>query len=361
MTKFNNSLPMVNALDGATNFKALIALLIGVLLTGLMIFFTILVSSGVLNLLLSFLAMLIYLTGFSAAGFLSMDKVLNVPLRSISDAWLTSVFTLHRLLGAYVVALLIILAAIAIVALLISVCLIPSLGAFLFTFIAPLSVLIIGAMLVIFSIVAGSVIAPSIWEGNTILQAVAKTWVIAKNKSVNLIINFILLSIIVVILSAMIALVLGVGSAVTAGMSAGILDTGIFSPSNMFNNFFSGASEDSGYFTAASIGMGLLYLMAFTLPTVVVLHGVCINYLQVKEGLDFSEQESKLKSNLAKAKEKAKEKAVQAKSRANDLNKRAMTSAATAESTTGDEVQCPACSASIEKGDLFCGECGHKL
>lgn len=362
------NLSMIKALDGLTSVRAMMAIAVGVLLA-----FVLSAIGGLIAMRLSaawlmaifvLLAATSAIIGFSAAGFLTMDKIKNQPLRSLVDALFSAAFTLHRLLGMFLLTLLVILGAVIAVSVLLAVCMIPGIGSALYILVFPASVLLLGIVIIIFCFVVISVVFPSLWEGDTIVEIMAKTWALAKYRSINLMINYLLLLFIVAIVNGVILSVLFTGTAITATLSGSILKVGAgFSPTNVMQlmSIFSGESYGGSYIKSGLIGGGLLYVLAAVLPIAVMIHGICINYLQAKDGIDFAGEQLKIEENIAKAKEKANE----AKERAEKLNKRkdeaVMTDEQPESSQENDVSNCPKCKASLTKDDVFCGECGFSL
>lgn len=123
-------------------------------------------------------------------------------------------------------------------------------------------------------------------------------------------------------------------------------------------SIYASMGEGNGYIKGAIIGGGLLGGIAFSLPGIVMIHGICISYLQAKEGVDFSGEQAKIESGINQAKEKAS----QAKLRAEQLNQREPSIQPQTANTRPEKLHsCPKCKATLSAEDLFCGECGYKL
>lgn len=368
LTQHTSAQSMMKALDGLGNVRGMLAFVAGIVLAGLMVTIGGTIAARIVAtwpvMLFGLIGLICLMVGFSAAGFLAMDKIRILPQRSLAEAMLSAIFSLPRFLGVFLLTLVAVIAAIIVASILLFVCMIPGLGTALYTLVFPVCILLLGVVLVIFYFVAISVIAPAIWEGSTVLDVMAKAWALSKYRSIHLIINFLLLSLIASVVWGIIALILLTGTSLTTMLSSAILHSGSHFSMMSLLSMYGNMGGVSGYFQAAIIGGGLLSGIVFSLPSMVMIHGICISYLQAKEGVDFSGEQAKIEAGLNKAKEKANE----AKQRAEQLNQRESTTTSIAaeppptviEPAAGQQ-HCPQCKAALNVDDIFCGECGYKL
>lgn len=185
---------IMKALDGLSNIRAILAFVLGVISAGMLMGMGTAIATHLFAYwpvaLFGLLAIICLMLGFSAAGFLAMDKIKNLQQRSLADAMFAAAFSLPKFAGVYLLTLIAVIAAIIFASILLFVCMIPGLGPLLYTVVFPACILLLGIVLVIFYFVAISVVAPAIWEGSTVLEVMAKAWGLSKYRSIHLIINF---------------------------------------------------------------------------------------------------------------------------------------------------------------------------
>lgn len=320
------------------------------------------------------LAVGLLVIGLSATGFIMMDIAHDTPARSITDALISSVFSLHRLLLSLLVLFVAYVVWVILLALVLYICKIPGLGAIFFTVIFPLGIVISG-IFTIFLLFSGiGIIAPSVWDGGSVMDTLARLWAIAKERFMALIILSLLLSVLVAVVNMLVFGVVFSGASLITGLSASILESPLnFGMSTNLLGMLMGGSlgygmDGSGYIVAALIGGGILMSIAFAISSNVYLLGASINYLQLTDGLDISDAQRQIQAKLDEAKHRAEA----AKNRAQELHRQQQAKRAEAKeakpfeaasqaSATGSILNCHSCSAQISADDLFCESCGTKL
>jgi hypothetical protein len=385
---------LFQAIGGLRNHRALIAMagcaIVAVLVGAL--------SGAVLSragasgaLLTALLVLAAVYTGINAAGMLLMDQARGVPLRSLTDALVNGLLCIPKVVVLGLGFLLVALAVFIVLAVVFFVCKLPWLGAFAFTFVFPLSVVIAG--LTICGLMLCMFLAlPAIWEGATITHAIAQSLAIVRSRLVE---TFVLLAV-VGFLSFFVALivfgVLGIGLMPTLGLSASIIGTGGGDIDGMrgmggmgpFGGMMGMGRMGGGYMVAAGIGGGLLWAIAATLVSQVWLLGLNLVYLRVGEGLDTQATEQALEHGLAEARRKTAEMGQKAKEAAERVREQTRPQAPPAEAAPAPAAPvaaphpaappaivslasmppattCPSCRANVGIDDLFCGVCGHRL
>lgn len=364
---------LLDSLDAMTNKRAFLALVIAAI-AGLMamslagfLFTQFETWSSLLGGFLSLLAMLIIWIGISAAGFLLMDQTKGLEVRSIGEAYLIALFTLPKLIGLILTQLLIFVVLLIAVALLLVVCKIPGLGPVLYTVVFPVTAAVSGLVIAGLFYVFTSLSLPSLWVGCTYREVLARLWAISKHRLVMVILLLVLMIFLTGFVSAVIGGVTFGGMALVGAMSAAILDfqsSGISDVLQILSGRFG-----EGYFAGGMLGASLLFAAAMTLPVLVYLKGLCHIYLQVADGLDFSEADRAFAEHADKIKQRAQE----AQQRARESLEKTREAAKPTSSTTQyalapapvdvpkQYLACPACHAAIAGGDVFCEHCGHKL
>ncbi len=373
-----NSGSILRALDAASNWRALL------LTVGSGIVFIIVTAIGAslaakmgafwVAGLFSLLAIGLLAIGLSATGFIMMDTAQNAPARSLTDALISSVFSIHRLLLSLLVLVVAYVVWILVLSLILYVCKIPGLGATLYTVVFPLGIVISGVFTIFLLFSGIGIIAPSVWDGGSVMDTLARLWAIAKERFMPLVILSLLLGFLVTVVNMLVFGVIFSGISLVTGLSAQILGSSLnigISP-DLLGMLMSGSlghgMGDSGYFIAALIGGGILMSIVFAIASNVYLLGACINYLQLTDGLDISSAQRQIQEKLDEAKRRAEA----AKNRAQELHqqqqaKRAEAKEAESSKTVSPSspenafLSCHACGTQISPDDLFCESCGTKL
>ncbi|MDR0776929.1 MAG: hypothetical protein LBE81_09885 [Azonexus sp.] len=358
---------LLSALDALTNrrafatlamtlitcalFAALLSFLSGSLLMNGYFFL-----AGLLGFVGGVIDLLVCITGFSATGFILDAQMTGKPQPTIGEALMKALATLPRLLGVAVLLFLLVLGIAIGVALLLLICKIPGVGPLLYVFVFPVSVIVTGLTLFsAFYIAALS--GPAIWNGKTTLQTVALLVSIARQRLLAVVIHTLLLGLLISVVAGIMMFILGIGISFTSALSLPIIGQagGFGGLSSMFGG------GGSGYVVAASVGLLLLFSVAWVLPVLLGIAGYCLIYGNVTDGLSSEDIEERLKA----AQNKARESIQQAREQMTTA-KAATTSApqeteATEAETTETPLACPACEQAVGSADAFCGNCGHKL
>ncbi len=311
---------LFQAINGLRNRRALVAL-IGCTVGGVLVGGLLLAMAGTLGMLAGLLAFLVYVvavgTGVNAAGLLHMDSARGLSPRSTVDALIAGLMCIPKLIVLVIALFLVELAVFLVIALVLVVCKIPFLGPLLFTVVFPASVVVAGVAF--FGVFLCMVLSlPAIWQGATIMRALAQTLAIARTRLV----EALLLLVFVWMLSFAVALiifsVLGAGLIPTLGLSGSIVGFsgmgGLGSVMGMAQGFGGGGA---GHAIAGLIGLSILWAIAASLVFQVYLLGLCLVYLRVTEGLDVGATEAALRQKLDEAKRRAADLGDKARSAAN--------------------------------------------
>jgi hypothetical protein len=301
-------------------------------------------------------------TGVYATGIMLLDRARVAPARSTSDA---IVFGLICFLKACVIGVAISVAAllVALVAAIIYfICRIPGVGPVLLFFVHPVLVIVVG-LLAFLAAIFGALVAPSLWDGDTIAQAVAKTIVILKERAVVAVLYLLAMGLVSAIILGIIAAVIFPGYFSMTGLAAGIVGTNLVGGVGMLTDLpfalmYLTAGEN-GPMLAVMFSTAVLALLGIATALQVQLMGLNLVYLGVSEGVDTAGAERMLKQQLDQAKAKADEarqRALEAAERAKQAVRQARTIA-----PPGTGTRCPSCNSAIGSDDVFCGDCGHKL
>ena len=356
-----NFLGAIESLIDATNaFKNVRAILllgltfVGAALVGAM--FSMLGSSSGSAALIGLgglLAFVVIFYGTNAVGVLLMREAQGQPVKSIMDAVLVSLFTSHRLIAVVALEFLIFLVVLLVITIVLFVCKIPMLGPFLYTFVFPITALLLGVLVFSLFYVMLPLAGPAVWSGSTVFQVIARLNMIAHTKLVSVILLEVLLFFIAAFTATLIFMVVITGVLMTSGLSANILDMGATGMGG-FGNIMA-AMSGSGYALAGGIGGGLLLAIAAVIPGLIFTKGICIIYLDATRNVDFAQAEASINQGLASVKRKADE----ARERARALTEQHAPAVPAMAAIA--PLACPNCQAPISADDLFCGNCAHKL
>ncbi len=375
--------PLMSALDsllaatGAVrNFRAIalmgLTLLAAILVTAVFSLLAKATGGMAIGAVGGLLSLLVVFYGICAVGILLMREAQGLPAPSIVEAVLLSLYSSHRLIAVAILELLIVIAALVVIAVVFFICKVPGLGPVLFAVAFPLAAVLLGGLVFSLFYVIFPLAGPAVWLGGTAFQVLARLNMVARTRLISVVMQQFLLFLIVMFAAMIIFAIVGLGFMMATGLSASVIGAGAsMGMDGMASLMYGGGA--GGYVAAGSIGGGFLFAVAAVIPALIATKGLCIIYLNVTQGLDFSQAETELASGMAAVKKKAGE----ARERAGQLAERqaqnmrgtaapttdmpaVVTSAAAAPSAIAPLV-CQMCNAPVVADDAFCGECGHKL
>jgi hypothetical protein len=296
----------------------------------------------------------IFLTGLSATGILLMDQAKGNEIRTVSSAFFAGLITLPSIIGSILLFGLILVATYILLAVALFICKIPVLGPVLYVFVFPVSVVLLGGLFFSYVNVFAPLSMPAIWDGNGVMQVVAKLFALARTNLLPVIIFQILLLLIVGLISAVTFGTLVYGVLMVSPLSMMVLPSGGVDQLSgaLFGMMIgAGASEGAGYMLAAGIGGAILFMTASAVPMLTLLMGNCIIYLNFVREQDTEQFEATVRSKVNEFKDKAAEARSQ-------LAQQPITAQAV---PILNASSCPKCSQTVASDELFCGNCGCKL
>lgn len=359
--QISGSRGLLKALEAIINCRAFLTvlgtLLLGILMSVAFGLLALQIGGGlILGMIGLLIVIVIFMVGFSAAGFIVNDQMRDRTQRSIGDAIMAALVTLPRLIAVVIIIkLLALLVGLVIVALLF-LCKIPFVGPTLYVVVFPLAVLMISACWYAgFFVVALS--APAIWEGNGVMRTLGILWAIICKRLLVVVIHSLLLVLLVGVVAGLVMGGLMLGMMVTAGLSA-ILDVG--ASGGMMGGFsaraMSAAYGGSGYLIAGAIGGGVIMACAAVIPALVAIAGNCIIFANVSENLSVEEYEARIAGAVDSVKQKTAATRQQLEGQSQKPQAVVDVPLVPAPSLT-----CTQCKGAIAVDDVFCGHCGHKL
>lgn len=365
-------LMFAHASEGLTHFRGIMVSFVAMLLGGTFLFLGVYFAgrsgSGFGRIML-FICWLIYAaiagTGLSATGIMLLDRARETPPRSLSDAL---VFGFICFVKACVIGIAIGVAALLfglVAAILYFVCKIPGIGPLLLFFTHPVLVVLAG-LFAFFTGVFSALAAPALWDGDSVMQAIAKSIAILKERAVTAVLYLLVMGFVTAIILGIIGAVILPGYFSMTGLAAGIVGANMGADLSMLTNlpmalmYLSGGQ--SGHVTAMMLATAVLIMLAVSTALQVQLMGINLVYLGASAGVDTVAAERMLKQQFDQAKARADE----AKQRAVIAAERAKAAAQQARASTPAPAQaatllCPSCNSAIAPSDAFCENCGHKL
>jgi hypothetical protein len=256
----------------------------------------------------------------------------------------------------------------AVAAIVYFICKVPGLGPVLLFFSHP--VLVVAAGILLFSAsLFFSLVSPALWDGDTTMQAIAKTLAILKERYIIVVLHLVVMGFVTAFILAVVAGVIVPGYFSMTAFAARIIGPSILSGEMNMPGFMGLTSVlmtlmsmggQSGHVQAILLDTALMATLVGTMALQVYLMGINLVYLNVSEGVDVSGAERVLKQQLDQAKAKAEV----VKHRAIEAADRARQAAQRPPAPTGPSGrECPnhECRAPITADDVFCASCGYKL
>jgi hypothetical protein len=319
-------------------------------------------------------AILVWIVGVSSAGIQYMNQVHGLDAKSADPGLLGAVLAGAKLIAMAVIFFICSLIFLIPIAIMLFICKIPGIGPFLLAIVIPVST-VMSAVFYFGLWVAFALSAPAVWEGNTIMGALARVYAIARNRGFEGMVMLILLSILCGLVALLVFAGFGSGYAMTMGLAGSILKQGIGGGGLMgafgglFSSLMSMSSGMRGGGNALGIAFGTLLLLGLMWPIIVApwVMGLNLVYVGLSQGLDASAAEGQLAAGFAQAKQKAAEMQDLARQRAAEMQARAQEAAAQRAASINQSRSappppaCPGCGQAITEADVFCGNCGHKL
>lgn len=306
---------LLQALEGITNRRAFLSLLVSSLVGSLLLFVVMYLAmrltfsgnggfASAVGLIGGLLCAVVILSGFSASGIHLIRQFRQQEPMTLSSSFLAALATLPRFIGLFlllgVVALLVWLA----IALIFFICKIPGIGPLLYTVALPVSALVV-ALLFYASVFVTPLSAPAIWSGKGVFETLAVLWGILRERLLSVVVQSLLLGLLTGLVGGLI--MGGVIFGLFASGSISMLIVGDFSgnPMAAMMNLMGGMSGGSGHMLAGGLGALLLLASASVLPLLVLIGGNCIIFDGVTSGLSTDEIAARLREQLANVREQA--------------------------------------------------------
>jgi hypothetical protein len=236
------------------------------------------------------LALFIAFYGTNAAGLLMMDRALGRPPRDAIDALQDSLGVGHRVLVAVGVML---LAGGTVVAGLLGLfwlCSLAVIGPWLYAAVVPLTVLVLGVIMLTGVAVVGPLTGPMVWRGASSWQAIVQLWAFMRQHLLPATVLFAGLSLVTALLGLGVTVVvllagrlMAEASVVLVGVDVPpeLLMAGLFGHGLHSVNLAVVPKSALPHTMAALVGGGVVFSLALVMPSLVYLRGVCEIYLSL--------------------------------------------------------------------------------
>lgn len=354
----------MRATDAARNWRAIISVIAGGFISVSMLSFSIwlMPRSVALALLCLLITLVLFLLTYSSTGFILMRQAQGQILAPV-DAFLLALFSLGRMLGVAFSLIFLALAMLLLAAFLLFLCKLPGVGSLLYAILMPVLSLILGLSFIGLFGVAFPLAAPAIWQGNNIINTVARLITIIRKRLVDVITHMSLLSLLVGLLMLVLMLIITTGVSTTT-MLSGMLGVGAFDLGDSFSHnthrFGMGTSLAnpgllatlgmySGNLQATGFAIGSLALLTALVPMLTFIYGNCLIYLEVSKDLNFSATEQQLHTRLNDAKNYAEQ--------VRQRNEPSLSEAPPVLAQSSAQA-CQRCQTQLSASDAFCGNCG---
>ncbi len=309
------------------------------------------------------------LIGINGVGIMLSDDVWGRPQRGIKAALLVSLFTSHRLVLILLVAGLVFVLYLVVLAILLFLCKIPGIGPVLYAVVLPLGAVLTGIVLFALVYLVIPLAAPAVWSGATVMSTVSMLKEVALHRLLFVVIMTFLLGLLLTVVAGILVGILGSGTAMTLGISAGIIGTSQDFAAVL--DIFSGQGGRGGdYAWAFGFSAATLLLFVSSVVMLVGMKGAAIIHQAAVTGLSLAQAEEEITRGMDEVKRRAQELKEQAKIQMAAAQAAASQAAVNAKAASAEQQQaptaafqpkCPGCGATIGESDVFCGSCGHKL
>jgi hypothetical protein len=326
------------------------------------------------------IAFVIFLIGYTAAGKILMEFAKTKSSIKIFDAIIFSIFSFFKIILSEIILFIIPFIAAIVIFIYFLIARIPAIGSLL-AFVGIPAFTIIYAIILLGIILISFMIAPMIFEGNTVKEIFIKTYALFKKHN-TLIFGYLIFISIVAFMVGVIFFALFTGSlSVVSSIlmlnhptylfnNNGGMGFGGFGYGNPMSSLMGIGSFSSIMMLGEFIGFGIaiIYMLLIVLQMVYIMLGQCYIYIDVMQDMDFNDAEvqfssaaSRLKSNIDKYKEKAANMSLKSNTNTGE-NSVGQKPASTGHSETEDKfIFCTNCGAKNPADAKFCENCGNKL
>lgn len=237
-------------------------------------------------------ALFIAFYGVNAAGLMSMDRALGRPVREVGQAVQDALGVGHRVLLSLLTMLLVAALVAAALLGLVWLCGLPRVGTWLFVLVVPVTVIVVGLLMLAGYAVVAPLTGPTVWAGASTLEAIRALARLIRGRLLHAAVLVGGLSLATGVTGAATSLMVLLGGRVMAEVSVRVLGVdippqilmaGLVGRGVQITDASALPPHALGYISAATVGGGVVFAIALVLPTLVYLRGVCEVYLALRQ------------------------------------------------------------------------------
>jgi hypothetical protein len=283
------------SIDATRNLRALYALLASFCMAGLLLASAqsaLVRDQALASAIWMGMGMAVAFFGVNATGLLLMDQARGLPVRDPQDAMSDALRCAHRVLLTLLVSLLLAGAATLALAGLLWATRWPGVGAPLLAVVLPVAVLVLGGIAFVLVVVVGPLAGPAVWAGRSTRGVLALLRQRLRHGLPETALLMAAVYLLTALATAAVSFVVVSGGRLMAGLA--ILGAGVELPAGQLLAGLMGLGprglgasgvplQGGALGAAALVGGGVVFAIAFVLPTLVWLRGCCAVYLAVTE------------------------------------------------------------------------------
>lgn len=282
---------LLDATNAVSNGRALLLYLLTMITTVLLVGLMAMTGSMVMMFFGALLGAVIIFYGINAVGIQLMDAAHGGPSRPLTAAIMSSLTSSHRLILIALMTAAAMIVLTIVVSIVLLICKIPALGTMLYTFAFPLTALAMGIAYMVTSVVIYPLSATAVWDGRSVLGTWKLLLAIARKRLLAVVTQEILLFLLVALIGGIISAILAFGMVSVSLLSFSIIGTGGEDGAGMgmmgaVYGLSSMMSGSGGHLLAGTIGGMLLMVIGFSLPSLIMMQGLCQIYLNTNADLD---------------------------------------------------------------------------
>lgn len=289
----------------------------------------------------------VYLAGLSGVGIALLDQARGKAFAPLPHYFTGGLFSLPRLLGCTLLALLVLLGVVLVAAIYLVLCKLPVFGPLLLAVGIPVLVVALAATLAGIYL-ALALAGPAIWDGQDIASAFRAALAILRQHcwaALAKLFGGLLLSMMIGCL--FLSFVWGAGG-ILGALGVGIIGSSVGGTDGLMQL---GAQlmygEHNATLLAAMIGFGIVYFVSVALVSLMPCMVAVLTWLEFSAKID-----------LAGAREQAGADVEALRQKLQQTREKFSAPPSAAEPTRSSAPACPRCGEALQPGDRFCGNCG---
>ena len=363
---------IIDSVEALSDWRSLLLAFFGLLIAGLLAAMAgfLMTKNGYVGGFMVLVVLIWMMTVYNAVGLQLMLIAKGQERLSFLEAYIGGLIIVPKSIGlALIIGVGYLLLMLAVL-LLFFICKVPGIGPFLFTFVWPISVVTLGVVAFAILYIGFPLLGPALWEGKSIVDALATLSAIARGRAVMVVIFFLFLGFLMLLVSGLIFSVLSLGGVISMSLSAvaNSQDLNANSLMGSLSSLTQGMGGLGGYGMATALGSVALVSIIGGATFLVFLRGVCLVYLQVSENLSAREDADQITGAVNLTRARFGDVAAKVKRSMDEASAKVSAGAASAATRPAEQkvvqttiAMCPKCSQRVDHDSVFCENCGFKL